>query len=69
MLYSNMKIGGMAGGGTSPPEFVCIDADVVTDYDAHKESIEELMLRFYPANSNNGNNTSNTSNIYPLFSL
>lgn len=49
MLYSNMKIGGMDGEGTFPPEFVCIDADVVTDYDAHKESIEELMLRFYPA--------------------
>lgn len=49
MLYSNMKSSGMQGGGSFPPEFVSIDADVVTDYDAHKEAIEEMMLRFYPA--------------------
>lgn len=49
MLYSNMKSSGMEGGSSFPPEFVCIDADVVTHYDKHKETIEEMMLRYYPA--------------------
>ena len=49
MLYSNMKNSGMQGGGSFPPEFVSIDAEVITDYDDHKEAIEEMMLRYYPA--------------------
>lgn len=49
MLYSNMKSSGMQGEGTFPPEFVCIDADVITDYDTQKKTIEEMMLRYYPA--------------------
>lgn len=48
MLYSNMKTSGMQNGGSSTPEFVSIEADVITDYDAHKNAIEEMMLRFYP---------------------
>lgn len=49
MLYSNMKSSGIQGGNSFPPEFVCIDADVITDYDVHKKTIEEMMLRYYPA--------------------
>lgn len=49
MLYSNMKSSGNQGGNSFPPEFVCIDADVITDYDVHKKTIEEMMLRYYPA--------------------
>lgn len=48
MLYSNMKTSGMQNGGSFTPEFVSIEADVITDYDAHKNAIEEMMLRFYP---------------------
>jgi hypothetical protein len=48
MLYSNMKI--FAGDvAHSQPEIVTIDADITTDYDVHKEEIEKLMLRYYPA--------------------
>lgn len=49
MLYSNMKSSGLVGSDSFPPEFVCIDADVTTDFDSHKETIEELMMRYYPA--------------------
>lgn len=48
MLYSNMKTTGVCGGGAFPPEFVTIDMNVATDYDAHQEAIEGMMLRYYP---------------------
>lgn len=49
MLYARLKTGD--GGDSRPgtPVFLTIEADVHTDYDARKEEIEELMLRFYPA--------------------
>jgi len=48
MLYSNMKIFGMDA-TSSQPEIITLDVDITTDYDTHKEEIEDLMLRYYPA--------------------
>lgn len=48
MIYSNMKSSGMQGNEQREPEFVTIAMDCVTDYDAYKDDIEKMMLRYYP---------------------
>lgn len=45
MLYGNVKM--WSEQGKLQPEFVAIDADIHTDYDADKDEIERLMMRFF----------------------
>lgn len=49
MIFSNMRSSGRYGSSRNPPEIVTIEADITTDYDAQKEEVEKLMLRYYPA--------------------
>lgn len=48
MIFSNMKSCGKQGNSQYAPEFVTIAMDCATDYDAYKDDIEKMMLRYYP---------------------